>query len=220
MRGAATLVPTNQEVALAALARLVRDRSDAQVVAVVGSTGKTTTKDALGALCAAVTPTIAAEASRNNELGLPLTVLRLEPETRVLVTEMGMRGLGQVAELCAIARPTVALVTSIGPEHLELVGTVEDVARGQRRGARGLAVWRDRRRAVGRAAARAVPASRPRCPPLRSDRRGRGERWMAVRRRRAGAGASAAVHAAPPCRERACRAHGLRRAGASSRARP
>ena len=95
----------------------------------VGSTGKTTTKDALGALCAAVTPTVAAEASRNNELGLPLTVLRLEPETRVLVTEMGMRGLGQVAELCTIARPTVALVTSIGPEHLELVGTVEEVAR-------------------------------------------------------------------------------------------
>ena len=128
-RGAATLVPDDQEAALAALARLVRSRSDAQVVAVVGSTGKTTTKDALGALCAAVTPTIAAEASRNNELGLPLTVLRLEPETRVLVTEMGMRGLGQIAALCAVARPTAALVTSIGPEHLELVGTVEDVAR-------------------------------------------------------------------------------------------
>jgi UDP-N-acetylmuramoyl-tripeptide--D-alanyl-D-alanine ligase len=98
-------------------------------VAVVGSTGKTTTKDALAALCAAVTPTVAADASRNNEIGLPLTVLRLEPDTRVLVTEMGMRGAGQVAELCEIARPTVALVTSIGPEHLELVGTLEDVAR-------------------------------------------------------------------------------------------
>ena len=98
-------------------------------MAVVGSTGKTTTKDALAALCAAVTPTVAADASRNNELGLPLTVLRLEPETQVLVTEMGMRGLGQVAELCEIARPTLALVTSIGPEHLELVGTVENVAR-------------------------------------------------------------------------------------------
>ncbi len=128
-RGAATLVPDDQEAALAALARLVRDRSDAQVVAVVGSVGKTTTKDVLAALCAGVTPTVAAEASRNNELGLPLTVLRLEPETRVLVSEMGMRGLGQVAELCAVARPTLALVTSIGPEHLELVGTVEDVAR-------------------------------------------------------------------------------------------
>ncbi|HET9288325.1 MAG TPA: UDP-N-acetylmuramoyl-tripeptide--D-alanyl-D-alanine ligase [Gaiella sp.] len=127
--GAATLVPRDQHAALAALARLVRDRSEAQVVAVVGSTGKTTTKDALAALCAAVTPTVAADASRNNEIGLPLTVLRLEPDTRVLVTEMGMRGAGQVAELCGIARPTLSLVTSIGPEHLELVGTLEDVAR-------------------------------------------------------------------------------------------
>ena len=128
-RGAAVLVPRDQEAALAALATLVRRRSDAQVAAVVGSTGKTSTKDALAALCAAVTPTVAAEASRNNELGLPLTVLRLEPETRVLVAEMGMRGIGQIEELCAIARPTLALVTSIGPEHLELLGTIEDVAR-------------------------------------------------------------------------------------------
>ena len=128
-RGAATLVPREQEAAIAALARLVRDRSSAEVVAVVGSTGKTTTKDALGALCAAVTPTVAAAASKNNELGLPLTVLRLEEDTRVLVTEMGMRGLGQIAELCAVARPTVTLVASIGPEHLELVGSLEDVAR-------------------------------------------------------------------------------------------
>jgi UDP-N-acetylmuramoyl-tripeptide--D-alanyl-D-alanine ligase len=128
-RGAATLVPDDQEAALGTLASLVRSRSDAQVVAVVGSTGKTTTKDALGALAGAVVPTVAADASRNNELGLPLTVLRLEPGTRVLVTEMGMRGLGQIAELCAVAQPTAVLVTSIGPEHLELVGTVENVAR-------------------------------------------------------------------------------------------
>jgi UDP-N-acetylmuramoyl-tripeptide--D-alanyl-D-alanine ligase len=128
-RGAATLVPHDQEAALAALATLVRGRSEAQVVAVVGSVGKTTTKDVLAALCTAVTPTVAADASRNNELGLPLTVLALEPETRVLLTEMGMRGPGQIAELCADARPTLSLVTSIGPEHLELVGTVEDVAR-------------------------------------------------------------------------------------------
>jgi UDP-N-acetylmuramoyl-tripeptide--D-alanyl-D-alanine ligase len=128
-RGAATLVPDDQESALARLARLVRDRSDAEVVAIVGSVGKTTTKDVLAALCGASTPTVAAHASRNNELGLPLTVLRLEPDTRVLVTEMGMRGPGQIADLCRVASPTVALVTSIGPEHLELVGTVADVAR-------------------------------------------------------------------------------------------
>jgi UDP-N-acetylmuramoyl-tripeptide--D-alanyl-D-alanine ligase len=127
-RGAATLVPDDQEAALAALASLVRATSSADVVAVVGSVGKTTTKDILGALCAPHVPTVWAERSLNNELGLPLTVCRLEPDTRVLVTEMGMRGLGQVAALAAIARPTVVVVTHIGPEHLELLGTVERVA--------------------------------------------------------------------------------------------
>ena len=110
-RGAATLVPDDQEAALAALACLVRSKSDARVVAVVGSTGKTSTKDILGALCSAACPTIWADASLNNEIGLPLTVCRLEPETEVLVTEMGMRGLGQIAALCAVARPDLALVT-------------------------------------------------------------------------------------------------------------
>jgi len=127
-RGAATLVPDDQEAALASLASLVRSKSEARVVAVVGSTGKTSAKDILGALCNAATPTVWADASQNNELGLPLTVCRLEPDTAVLVTEMGMRGLGQIAALCEIARPDVAVVTSIGPEHLELVGTVERVA--------------------------------------------------------------------------------------------
>jgi UDP-N-acetylmuramoyl-tripeptide--D-alanyl-D-alanine ligase len=127
-RGAATLVPDDQEAALAGLASLVRSKSEARVVAVVGSAGKTSTKDILGALCNAATSSVWAEASQNNEIGLPLTVCRLEPDTAVLVTEMGMRGLGQIAALCAIARPEVAIVTSIGPEHLELVGTVERVA--------------------------------------------------------------------------------------------
>jgi UDP-N-acetylmuramoyl-tripeptide--D-alanyl-D-alanine ligase len=127
-RGASTLVPDDQEAALAALATLVRSRSDAQVVAVVGSTGKTSTKDILGALCAPHVSTIWSEKSLNNEIGLPLTLLRLEPDTRVAVAEMGMRGLGQIAELCAVARPTIALVTSIGPEHLEALHSVEHVA--------------------------------------------------------------------------------------------
>jgi UDP-N-acetylmuramoyl-tripeptide--D-alanyl-D-alanine ligase len=127
-RGASTLVPDNQEAALASLARLVRSKSRARVVAVVGSVGKTTTKDILGALCAPHVPTIWAERSLNNEIGLPLTVCRLEPETGVLVTEMGMRGLGQIAALCAVARPQVVVVSHIGPEHLELLGSVARVA--------------------------------------------------------------------------------------------
>ena len=127
-RGASTLVPDDQEAALAVLASLVRSKSEARVVAVVGSTGKTSTKDILGALCSAATPTVWADASQNNEIGLPLTVCKLETDTDVLVTEMGMRGLGQIAALCAVARPDLVVVTSIGPEHLELVGTVERVA--------------------------------------------------------------------------------------------
>ncbi len=127
-RGAATLVPDDQDSALAALASLVRSKSAARVVAVVGSAGKTTTKDILAALCAPHARTIAADRSLNNEIGLPLTVCRLEPDTEILVTEMGMRGLGQIAALCAVARPDVAVVSHIGPEHLELLDTVENVA--------------------------------------------------------------------------------------------
>jgi UDP-N-acetylmuramoyl-tripeptide--D-alanyl-D-alanine ligase len=127
-RGAATLVPDAQEAALAALASLVRSKSEARVVAVVGSTGKTSTKDILGALCAPHAPTIWAERSLNNEIGLPLTVCRLEPETEILVVEMGMRGIGQIAALCAVALPMLVVVSHIGPEHLELLDTVERVA--------------------------------------------------------------------------------------------
>lgn len=127
-RGAATLVPADQDAALAALAVLVRSKSEARVVAVVGSTGKTSTKDILGALCSPHAPTIWSERSLNNEIGLPQTLFRLEPDTEIVIAEMGMRGLGQVAALCALARPVVALVTHIGPEHLELLGTVERVA--------------------------------------------------------------------------------------------
>jgi UDP-N-acetylmuramoyl-tripeptide--D-alanyl-D-alanine ligase len=128
-RGAATLVPDDQNAALAALAAVVRTRSTAQVVAVVGSTGKTSTKDILRALCAPHAATVASERSLNNEIGLPLTLLRIEQETEIVIAEMGMRGIGEIGALCAIARPTIAVVTSIGPEHLELLGSVEQVAR-------------------------------------------------------------------------------------------
>jgi len=127
-RGAATLVPDDQERALAEIALLVRVRSHAQVVAIVGSVGKTTTKDILGALCAPHARTIWAEKSLNNEIGLPLTVCRLESDTEILITEMGMRGAGQISELCGIAHPSIVVVPHIGPEHLELLGSVQQVA--------------------------------------------------------------------------------------------
>lgn len=128
-RGAAAiLVPDEPFAALAALGQAVRDLSRAKVVAVTGSVGKTTTKDILGALATPHRATVVAEGSHNNEIGLPLTLCRIEPETEVVVVEMGMRGLGQIAELASIARPDVGVVTSVAPVHLELLGTVERVA--------------------------------------------------------------------------------------------
>ena len=117
-------------------AREIRDASSARVVAITGSTGKTSTKDILAAMCRPHAKTVAAEGGHNNEIGLPLTLTRIEPDTEVVVCEMGMRGLGQIAELCAIARPDVGVITSIGPVHLELLGTIENVARRRRRSSR------------------------------------------------------------------------------------
>jgi UDP-N-acetylmuramoyl-tripeptide--D-alanyl-D-alanine ligase len=128
---AATLVPDDAFAALAAIARLVRDRSSARVVGITGSTGKTSTKDILAALCSPVVRTVASEASFNNELGVPLTVCRLEPETELLVVEMGMRGFGQITELCDYVRPDVGVITAVGPAHLELVGDLAGVARAK-----------------------------------------------------------------------------------------
>ncbi|HEX2045344.1 MAG TPA: UDP-N-acetylmuramoyl-tripeptide--D-alanyl-D-alanine ligase [Gaiellaceae bacterium] len=128
---AATLVPDDAFGALASLGRAVRERSSARVVAVTGSTGKTSTKDILGALCAPHARTVVAEGSQNNEIGLPLTLCRLEADTEVAIVEMGMRGLGQIAELCELARPDVGVITSVGPVHLELLGTVARVAQAK-----------------------------------------------------------------------------------------
>jgi UDP-N-acetylmuramoyl-tripeptide--D-alanyl-D-alanine ligase len=128
-RGAAAVaIPDNPFAALAALGSAVRARSAARVVAITGSTGKTSTKDILAALCRPQAATVAAEGGHNNEIGLPLTLTRIEQDTEVVVCEMGMRGIGQIAELCAVARPDVGVITGVGPVHLELLGTVERVA--------------------------------------------------------------------------------------------
>jgi len=128
---AATLLPDRPFEAFAALGSLVRDRSDARVVGITGSTGKTSTKDILAALCAPAARTVAAEASFNNEIGVPLTLCRLEPDTEVCILELAMRGFGQIAELCRIARPQVGVITNVGPVHLELVGDLEGVQRAK-----------------------------------------------------------------------------------------
>jgi UDP-N-acetylmuramoyl-tripeptide--D-alanyl-D-alanine ligase len=129
--GAATLVPDDDFAALAALGRAVRDQSEAEVVGITGSTGKTSTKDILAALCRPHRRTIAAEASYNAELGLPLTLCRLEPDTELLIAELAMRGFGQIEALCELARPTIGVITAIGPVHLQFVESVAGVARAK-----------------------------------------------------------------------------------------
>jgi UDP-N-acetylmuramoyl-tripeptide--D-alanyl-D-alanine ligase len=99
------LVPEDAFAAMAAFGGAVRAKAAARVVAVTGSTGKTSTKDILAALCRPHRRTVAAEASHNNEIGLPLTLARIEPDTEVVIVELAMRGLRQIDELAAVARP-------------------------------------------------------------------------------------------------------------------
>jgi UDP-N-acetylmuramoyl-tripeptide--D-alanyl-D-alanine ligase len=116
---------------LAALQRLAtawRRTLGAQVIGVTGSTGKTSTKDLTAAMIGRQKPTVATHANLNTEIGLPLTVLGAPAGTEVLVLEMAMRGPGQIAELATIAEPDVALITNIGPVHLEQMGSLEAIA--------------------------------------------------------------------------------------------
>jgi UDP-N-acetylmuramoyl-tripeptide--D-alanyl-D-alanine ligase len=112
--------------ALQSLARAWRDELGARVVGITGSTGKTSVKDVCRILLPAQVH--ASPENFNTEIGLPLAVLGADQGTEVLVLEMGMRGPGQIAELCAIAAPDVAVITNVGPVHVELLGSVEAIA--------------------------------------------------------------------------------------------
>ena len=127
---APTVVVRDPQVALARLARHVVDRVAPTTFAITGSHGKTTTKELLAAvLDAAPGPGCVATAGNlNNELGVPLTCLRLAPDTRELVLEMGARGLGHLAWLCEVAPPRVAAVLAVGSAHVGEFGSPALVA--------------------------------------------------------------------------------------------
>ena len=114
--------------ALQALARSWRRALGAAVVAITGSTGKTSTKDLLAAMLAQDRAVVATTQNLNTEIGLPLTILGAPAGTEALVLEMAMRGPGQIAELAAIAEPDVGVIVNIGPVHLELLGSLEAIA--------------------------------------------------------------------------------------------
>ena len=117
--------------ALQRLAQVWRDAFRLPVVAVAGSNGKTTTKEMIAAILARRGPCLATRGNFNNHIGVPLTLLRLEPEHQAAVVEIGANRIGDVAALMAIVRPTVGLVTNAGAEHLEGFGDLDGVARGE-----------------------------------------------------------------------------------------
>ncbi|HEV2797784.1 MAG TPA: UDP-N-acetylmuramoyl-tripeptide--D-alanyl-D-alanine ligase [Nocardioides sp.] len=127
-----TVVVPDVTVALGRLARHVVDRlPDTLVLAMTGSQGKTGTKDYLAHVLGEAGPTVATRGNFNNELGVPLTVLRATPDTRYLVVEMGARGVGHIAELCEIAPPQVAAVLNVGTAHIGEFGSREAIARAK-----------------------------------------------------------------------------------------
>jgi UDP-N-acetylmuramoyl-tripeptide--D-alanyl-D-alanine ligase len=124
--GAWVLIASDPLTAMQALARAWRRALGAKVVGVTGSVGKTSVKDIARALLPGRVH--ASRENLNTEIGLPLTVLEAPEDTDLLVLEMAMRGPGQIAELAAIAEPEVAVITNVGPVHVELLGSVEAIA--------------------------------------------------------------------------------------------
>lgn len=108
-----------------------RNHLNAKVVAITGSVGKTTTKSLIRDVCASTFKTVATKGNQNNELGVPNTILSADPDTQVLVVEMGMRGLGQIRHLCNIVRPDWGVITNVGECHMELLGSMENIARAK-----------------------------------------------------------------------------------------
>lgn len=136
LRGAAGVLGSTPDASfqvddpLTALQQLASARRLAlgtRTIGVTGSVGKTTTKEAVAGLLARFFPVLKSRGNLNTEIGLPLTLLELEPEHRYLVAEMGMNAQGEIAELCRLARPDIGIVTNVGPVHLERLGSIERI---------------------------------------------------------------------------------------------
>ncbi len=113
------------------MARLHREKINPIVIAVTGSSGKTTTKEMLYAAFSPLKKTVKTEKNFNNEVGVSQTLLALQPGTEILIVEMGMRGLRQICILSEAARPDVSIVGNIGPAHIGLLGSLENIAKAK-----------------------------------------------------------------------------------------
>ena len=134
------LIATSDTLAaLQELAQAVRRAWGRRIAAVTGSVGKTTTKEILAALLGAKFRVLKSEGNLNNEYGLPLTLLRLEPEDKAAVVELGMSHRGELRRLAEIAEPEVGVVTRVAPVHLEFFASVDEIALAKRELIEGLA---------------------------------------------------------------------------------
>ena len=130
--GVPAVVVPDVTLALGALARAVVDRLPGVTIAgITGSSGKTSTKDLTAQLAERLGPTVAPEGSFNNEIGLPLTVLRADASTRYLVLEMSARGAGHIAALCDVAPPRIGAVLNVGSAHAGEFGSLDAVAKAK-----------------------------------------------------------------------------------------
>lgn len=125
------LVVRDTVQALADLARFNRELSNAHIVAITGSSGKTTLKEMLSAILGGEGSTLATVGNLNNHIGAPLTLLRIAPEHRFAVIELGASGLGEIAHTVAAARPEVSVISNAGEAHLEGFGSYENIVRAK-----------------------------------------------------------------------------------------
>jgi len=112
-------------------AKSYRKKLRCHVIGITGSAGKTTMKDTLYAVLSQRYRVVKTEENQNNQFGVPLTILKADFNTDILIVEMGMRGLGEIDELARIARPTHCLITTIGTTHIELLGSQYAIARAK-----------------------------------------------------------------------------------------
>lgn len=145
-QGAAGIIISKEEYAVPGRSIVVRDTLEAyqriarayrrghkglKVVAITGSNGKTSTKDLIAACLAAQFNVVKTYANYNNEIGLPRTLLDVRDDTEIAVVEMGMRGLGQIRAMKKIAEPDIVVITNVGETHMELLGSMENIARAK-----------------------------------------------------------------------------------------
>jgi UDP-N-acetylmuramoyl-tripeptide--D-alanyl-D-alanine ligase len=121
----------NSLKALQDLAAYWRRQNNPRIIAVTGSTGKTTTKETIFSVLKRSFKTLKSEANYNNEIGLPLTLLDMDKDDQKVILEMGMYGLGEIKQLCSISLPQVGVVTNVSHSHLERLGSLKAIAQAK-----------------------------------------------------------------------------------------